>query len=142
MVYVLTFSILPKSYGVAVIVALTRLVPLFPFNLLNYGFGLTKVRFLTYVFWSWLCMLPGTILYIVGFDVVLKGLTDNKAPWLLIAIFLIAASGVYLLARFAKKRLNKSGNDPAYYSCSQRISTTKSTKDTKKILIENQEDDE
>ena len=35
----------------AVIVALTRLIPLFPFNLLNYGFGLTRVRFGTYVFW-------------------------------------------------------------------------------------------
>ena len=33
---------LTKKHG-AIIVAITRLVPLFPFNLLNYGFGLTHV---------------------------------------------------------------------------------------------------
>ncbi|MGH7423919.1 MAG: TVP38/TMEM64 family protein, partial [Candidatus Methylomirabilales bacterium] len=48
---------LTEEHG-AIIVALTRLVPLFPFNLLNYGFGLTRVPFWTYVFWSYLCMLP------------------------------------------------------------------------------------
>jgi uncharacterized membrane protein YdjX (TVP38/TMEM64 family) len=50
----------------SVFVAVARLVPLFPFNLLNYGFGLTRVRFGTYVFWSWICMLPGTFLYAAG----------------------------------------------------------------------------
>ena len=54
----------------AIIVAITRLVPIFPFNLLNYGFGLTKVPFITYVLWSWVCMLPGTILSVVGADAV------------------------------------------------------------------------
>ena len=44
-----------------IIVLLTRLVPIFPFNLLNYGFGLTGVRFRTYVLWSWIGMIPGTI---------------------------------------------------------------------------------
>ena len=34
----------------AIFVAITRLVPIFPFNVLNYGFGLTGVRFRTYVF--------------------------------------------------------------------------------------------
>lgn len=44
--------------------AFTRLVPLFPFNLLNYMFGLTRVSFWTYVFISWLAMLPGTFGYV------------------------------------------------------------------------------
>ena len=64
---------LTSKHG-AVIVAVTRLVPLFPFNLLNYGFGLTRVGFWTYLFWSWLCMLPGTVLYVVGTDAVLTAL--------------------------------------------------------------------
>ncbi len=46
-------------------VATTRLIPLFPFNLLNYAFGLTKIRFGTYAVTSWLCMLPATIAYTV-----------------------------------------------------------------------------
>ena len=68
----------------AIIVALTRLVPIFPFNLLNYGFGLTRVPFWTYVFWSWLCMLPGIALYVVGADAVTMGLAKGQVPWGLI----------------------------------------------------------
>lgn len=48
----------------ALIVLLTRLSPIFPFNLLNYAFGLTAVRFWTYVGVSWVGMIPGTILYV------------------------------------------------------------------------------
>lgn len=47
-----------------VIVLLTRLSPLFPFNLLNYGLGLTGVRFRDYFFASWIGMLPATIVYV------------------------------------------------------------------------------
>lgn len=46
------------------IVLLARLSPLFPFNLLNYAFGLTAVRLRAYFFASWIGMLPGTILYV------------------------------------------------------------------------------
>jgi uncharacterized membrane protein YdjX (TVP38/TMEM64 family) len=45
-------------------VFLTRLSPLFPFNLLNYAFGLTKVPFWKYVLGSWIGMLPATIVYV------------------------------------------------------------------------------
>lgn len=44
-------------------VAFTRLVPLFPFNLLNYAFGLTRVKFSHYVVASFFCMLPGAAAY-------------------------------------------------------------------------------
>jgi len=44
-------------------VALTRLVPLFPFNLLNYAFGLTRIGLMPYVVASLICMAPGTIAY-------------------------------------------------------------------------------
>ncbi|MEW5787312.1 MAG: VTT domain-containing protein [Pseudomonadota bacterium] len=44
-------------------VAFVRLVPLFPFNLLNYALGLTRIPFLAYVLASWLFMLPGAIAY-------------------------------------------------------------------------------
>lgn len=44
-------------------VAFVRLVPLFPFNLLNYALGLTRLRLLPYVVASWLFMLPGAIAY-------------------------------------------------------------------------------
>ncbi len=45
------------------IVFLLRLSPVFPFNLLNYGLGLTQVRFVDY-FVASLGMIPGTLLYV------------------------------------------------------------------------------
>ena len=44
-------------------VAFVRLVPLFPFNLTNYAFGLTRIGFLPYVVTSLICMAPGAIAY-------------------------------------------------------------------------------
>lgn len=46
------------------IVLLVRLSPIFPFNLLNYAFGLTRVSLGRYVLASWLGMLPGTLMYV------------------------------------------------------------------------------
>src|SRR5713226_4226695 len=46
------------------IVILTRLSPVFPFNLLNYAYGLTSVSLRDYFFASWLGMITGTILYV------------------------------------------------------------------------------
>jgi uncharacterized membrane protein YdjX (TVP38/TMEM64 family) len=46
------------------IVALTRLSPIFPFNLLNYAFGLTKVGLRDYVIASWAGMIPATVMFV------------------------------------------------------------------------------
>ena len=43
---------------------LTRLSPVFPFNLLNYAYGVTQVSLRGYFFASWLGMLPGTVMYV------------------------------------------------------------------------------
>jgi uncharacterized membrane protein YdjX (TVP38/TMEM64 family)/rhodanese-related sulfurtransferase/sulfur relay (sulfurtransferase) complex TusBCD TusD component (DsrE family) len=44
-------------------VAFTRLVPLFPFNLLNYALGLTRIRLWHYIAATFVFMLPGAIAY-------------------------------------------------------------------------------
>lgn len=46
------------------IVLLTRLSPLFPFNVINYLYGATQVSLRDYVLASWIGMLPGTVLYV------------------------------------------------------------------------------
>ncbi|MCG8510963.1 MAG: TVP38/TMEM64 family protein, partial [Rhodospirillales bacterium] len=46
------------------IVALLRLSPAVPFNLQNYLYGLTAIRFWTCVLTSWAAMLPGTFMYV------------------------------------------------------------------------------
>jgi uncharacterized membrane protein YdjX (TVP38/TMEM64 family) len=44
-------------------VAVARLAPFVPFNLLNYALGLTRIRFGPYVLASLLCMAPGAIAF-------------------------------------------------------------------------------
>jgi uncharacterized membrane protein YdjX (TVP38/TMEM64 family) len=95
---------LTERHG-AIIVAITRLVPIFPFNLLNYGFGLTRVPFATYLFWSWLCMLPGTVLYVVGADAFTRGLAEGRVPWALLAALAAALVVLVLLVRYARRTL-------------------------------------
>jgi uncharacterized membrane protein YdjX (TVP38/TMEM64 family) len=87
------------------IVGLTRLIPLFPFTLLNYGFGLTKVSFKTYVFWSWLCMLPGTIIVVVGTDALTQGLTQGRVPWELLGVLFVTIFALALIVWYSRRRL-------------------------------------
>lgn len=103
-----SLDVMTEEHG-AMIVAITRLVPIFPFNLLNYGFGLTKIPFWTYVFWSWLCMLPGTVLYVVGVDAVIQLIVQRKMPWTLLGV--IAGVGVLLavLVKFARRKMKDKG---------------------------------
>lgn len=73
-------------------VAFTRLVPVFPFNLLNYALGLTKIRFLEYLMATIIFMLPGAIAYTyVGFAgrEALSG-GEGTIKTILIAIALLA----------------------------------------------------
>ena len=95
---------LTEEHG-AIVVALTRLVPLFPFNLLNYGFGLTRVPFGTYVLWTFLCMLPGTVLVVVGADAFARALEEGRVPWGLVAVFAATLVVISILAHRARMSL-------------------------------------
>ena len=94
------------EYHGAWIVALTRLVPLFPFNLLNYGFGLTNVPFVTYVFWSWLCMLPGTALYVVGIDAIKQAMATQQVPWVGLGVLAVLLLVLTVIGRLARQKIN------------------------------------
>jgi uncharacterized membrane protein YdjX (TVP38/TMEM64 family) len=97
---------LTEEHGM-IIVGLTRLIPLFPFTLLNYGFGLTRVSFKTYVFWSWLCMIPGTILVVVGTDVLTQGMTQGHIPWVLVGVLVITGLVLGLIVLYARRQLQE-----------------------------------
>ena len=90
-----------------IMVAITRLVPIFPFNLLNYGFGLTRVAFRTYVVWSFVCMLPGTILYVVGSAAVAEALREGKVPWILVVVVAMILGIIVALGGQARKKLSE-----------------------------------
>ena len=95
-----------EKYGTG-IVAITRLVPLFPFNLLNYGFGLTNIRFGQYLLWSAVCMLPGTVLYVAGSDAVLSFIRDGDLN--IPAVAAVAGSFIILccLGAFLRGRMRR-----------------------------------
>ncbi len=80
------------------IVAITRLIPLFPFNLLNYAFGVTRVRFLTYAVTSFICMLPACIAYIVFASSLPDLLAGNLSTGLIAGVVLIALVSAIPLA--------------------------------------------
>jgi uncharacterized membrane protein YdjX (TVP38/TMEM64 family)/Fe-S oxidoreductase len=73
------------------VVAFTRLIPAFPFNLLNYAFGLTRVPFLHYLVATFVCMLPACIAFIVFSSSLLGLIRGSVSPTALLGIALIVA---------------------------------------------------
>ena len=71
------------------IVALTRLVPLFPYNLLNYAFGLTRISLMAYVASTFIFMLPMTIAIIYFSANILDLLQGRVTKELVIGIILV-----------------------------------------------------
>jgi uncharacterized membrane protein YdjX (TVP38/TMEM64 family) len=68
------------------IVMITRLVPLFPFNLQNYAYGLTRIEFWRYLLVSWPCMLPATAAYTFAGGALSEGGGDMQRTVLYLGI--------------------------------------------------------
>ena len=98
-----------KDEGVWIVI-LNRLFPLLPFNLVNYAFGLTPIRFRDYAFWSWLCMIPAMVVYVAGADALHQYLVQGVVPWdlvaLLVGIFFLLA----LLGFLFRKKIGRVQN--------------------------------
>jgi uncharacterized membrane protein YdjX (TVP38/TMEM64 family) len=87
---------LTRNHG-AIIVIVVRLVPLFPYNVTNYAFGLTAVGFWTYLFWSFLCMIPGTLFLVAGADALAQTVADREEGGLPMVLMAVALSSLALL---------------------------------------------
>jgi uncharacterized membrane protein YdjX (TVP38/TMEM64 family) len=97
------------------IVVLTRLSPIFPFNLLNYAFGLTGVSIRDYIIGS-LGMIPGTLMYVyigsLAGNLALIGTatqpTNSTLQWTIRIVGFIATITVTVyVTRIAKQALNE-----------------------------------
>jgi len=93
------------------IVLLTRLSPVFPFTLLNYAFGLTRVKLSHYVVASWLGMIPGTVMYVYLGSLINVGAGRRQrttGEWVLYGVGLLATVIVTVfVTRLARKALAK-----------------------------------
>ena len=85
------------------ILMITRLVPIFPYNLQNFAYGITDIRFGTYSVCSLVFMLPGTAMYTVG----TAGLADKENRILYLGIALLLAVAVMGIGAFLKKHYLK-----------------------------------
>ncbi len=86
-------------------VAFVRLVPIFPFNVLNYALGLTRIPLSVYIITSFICMAPAAVAYVylgyVGREALAGG--GNLIQKGLIAVGLLAVIG-FLPAWFKRLR--------------------------------------
>lgn len=101
------------------IVLLTRLSPVFPFNLLNYALGITQVNLKDYILGS-IGMIPGTVMYVylgslvgsvakIGLEDTTKNPQVEQIQWAIRIIGLIATIAVTLyVTKIAKKALEES----------------------------------
>ncbi len=93
------------------IVGLTRLSPVFPFSLLNYAYGLTKVSLRDYVLASWIGMMPGTVMYVYLGSLARLGVDaeqSSTAQTVLKIVGLVATIIVTIfVTRIARKALEK-----------------------------------
>jgi uncharacterized membrane protein YdjX (TVP38/TMEM64 family) len=113
-----SFHRIDKAIGEqgAKLILLLRLSPLIPFNLSNYFYGITGVKFWPYVLASWIGMLPGTLLYVylgsagrAGLQAA-SGATAGRSPleWTFLAVGLAATIGVTIwVTKIARKALQR-----------------------------------
>jgi len=98
------------------IVLLTRLSPAFPFNLLNYAYGLTGVSTPAYFLASWIGMLPGTVMYVYFGSLAaslatLGGAAESRGAgqWVLYGLGFVATVAVTVfVTRLARRALAQS----------------------------------
>jgi uncharacterized membrane protein YdjX (TVP38/TMEM64 family) len=94
------------------IVAMLRLSPAIPFNLQNYLYGLTPVRFWPCIVTSWVAMLPGTFLYVYLGHVTGAAVGADRArtpaEWVMLAVGLLATAAVTVyITRLARRKLQE-----------------------------------
>jgi uncharacterized membrane protein YdjX (TVP38/TMEM64 family) len=86
------------------IVLLTRLVPIFPFNLQNYAYGITRIGFWPYLITSSLCILPGTAAFTFAGGAFSEGRGDVKRTLVYLAIAGVLLVLISLIPRLLQRK--------------------------------------
>ena len=83
-----------------VILMITRLVPVFPYNLQNFAYGITEISLAAYSAYTFLFMLPGVALFTIGS----AGFTAEAHRWMYFAAAGVLLVVVVLMGWFVKKK--------------------------------------
>ena len=83
-----------------VLLAITRLVPLFPYNIQNFAYGITDISLAHYSLYTFIFMIPGVALYTIG----TAGFTSAENRWLYWGIAAALLVLVMFLGWYVKKR--------------------------------------
>lgn len=83
-----------------VILMITRMVPIFPYNLQNFAYGITNIGFFEYTLYTFVFMFPGVSFFTIG----AAGLTAGDDKWKYFAIAGILAVIVTTMGVFIKKK--------------------------------------
>lgn len=102
----LLFDSNPKSE--LVVLMITRLVPLFPYNLQNFAYGITDISFWKYTIYTFVFMFPGVSFFTIG----AAGLTATKGRvWYFVAAgvlcLLVMGAGYLLKKRYLSEEMPK-----------------------------------
>ena len=82
------------------VLMITRLVPIFPYNLQNFAYGITDISLMTYSVCTFVFMLPGVALFTVGS----AGFTAEGNRWVYFAAAAVLLALVLFLGSFIRKR--------------------------------------
>ena len=91
------------------IVMITRLVPLFPFNVQNYAYGVTRIGFWVYLTTSAVCMIPATVAYTFAGGALSRGGGDLRRTLVHLAVAGVLIVLVSLIPRYLKRRNRAAG---------------------------------
>ncbi len=83
-----------------VILMITRLVPIFPYNLQNFAYGITDISFRNYMIYSFLFMIPGTAMYTIG----TAGVLDAENRVLYLGITAVISVVVIVLGKVIRQK--------------------------------------
>ncbi len=83
------------------VVAFTRIVPIFPFPVLNYLFGITPIKFLPYLVASFFSMLPACIAYVYFGSSIFELITKRNFTPLIVGVLLVSI--IMIMPWFLKK---------------------------------------
>lgn len=83
-----------------VILMITRMVPIFPYNLQNFAYGITDISFWKYTIYTFVFMFPGVAFFTIGS----AGLTAGEDKWKYFLVAGVLAVLVTLSGMFIQRK--------------------------------------